>query len=86
MNEQTSLSYNGLHFCHYKAGLFDYYLLALHAAKMLECARRGLTLVIWSGETTVLLEKIVGEAYIKKLCAICLFKADFNWCNKLIFA
>ena len=29
---------------------------------------------------------IMAITYVNKLQAICLFKADFNWLNKLIFA
>ena len=35
---------------------------------------------------TVLLEKICGNNFVHRLRAICLFEADFNWWNKLIFA
>ena len=34
----------------------------------------------------MLLEKICSNNYVNKLRAICLFEADFNWWNKLIFA
>ena len=34
----------------------------------------------------MLLEKIAGQIYVNKLRAICLFEADFNYWNKLIFA
>jgi len=34
---------------------------------------------------TVFLEKICSNNYINKLRAICPFKADFNWWNKLVF-
>ena len=40
----------------------------------------------WGRGLTVLLEKICGNNYVNKLRAICLFEADFNWWNKLIFA
>ena len=80
------MSYSGLHFGHYKAASFDKNLSVLHAAKLLECAKRGLPLGQWSFGITVLLEKIMGNTYVNKLRAICLFEADFNWLNKLIFA
>ena len=35
---------------------------------------------------TVLLGKIAGVTFVNKLRAICLFEADFNYWNKLIFA
>jgi hypothetical protein len=34
----------------------------------------------------VLLEKIMGNVFMHKLCAICLLDANFNWWNELIFA
>ena len=34
----------------------------------------------------MLLEKICGNNYVHRLRAICLFEADFNWWNKLVFA
>ena len=71
---------------HYKAASFDYALSALHAAKLSECAKRGLPLARWSYGVTVLLEKIMGNTFVHRLRAICLFEADFNWWNKLVFA
>jgi len=85
-NERISSSYSGLHMGHYKAASFDYGLSALHAAKLSECAKRGLPLARWSYGVTVLLEKIMGNTFVHRLRAICLFEADFNWWNKLVFA
>jgi hypothetical protein len=34
----------------------------------------------------VLLEKIVGNNFVRKLRAICFLEADFNWINKVVFA
>ena len=77
---------SGLNFGHYKAASFHKNLSVLHAAKLSECAKRGLPLARWSFGITVLLEKIMGNTYVNKLQAICLSEADFNWLNKLIFA
>ena len=85
-NERTSSSYSGLHFGHYKAASFDKNLSLLHAAKMSGCASRGLPLSRWSFGVTVLLEKVMGNTFVNRLRAICLFEADFNWWNKLVFA
>ena len=71
---------------HYKAAPFNLHLLALHAQKLTLCARTGVPLTRWGIGLTVLLEKIYGNNYVNKLRAICLFEADFNWWNKLIFA
>ena len=86
VNERISSSYSGLHFGHYKAASFDVKLSALHAAKLSACARKGVPLTRWGKGLTVLLEKICGNNYVHKLRAICLFEADFNWWNKLVFA
>ena len=85
-NERVSLSYSGLHFGHYKAASFDPALSALHAAKLTLCAKMGVPLARWGFGLTVLLEKICGKNFVNRLGAICLFEADFNWWNKLIFA
>jgi len=85
-NERISSSYSGLHMGHYKAASFDPHLSALHAQKLTLCARTGVPLGRWGVGLTVLLEKICGNNYVNKLRAICLFEADFNWWNKLIFA
>ncbi|KAL3827203.1 hypothetical protein ACHAXA_006758 [Cyclostephanos tholiformis] len=45
-----------------------------------------MALTRWGRGVTVLLEKIVGNVFVHKLCAICLLEADFNWWNKLVFA
>ena len=85
-NERTSSSYSGLHFGHYKAASFNRVLSAMHAAKLLACAMKGLPLARWGKGVTVLLEKVCGYNYEHKLRAICLLEADFNWWNKLGFA
>ncbi len=84
--ERTGSSYSGLHFGPYIAVLHCPNLLLLHAAKLSICARNGVSLARWGKGLTVLLEKILGNVFVHKLCAICLLEADFNWWNKLIFA
>jgi hypothetical protein len=61
-------------------------LLAMHAAYLTACARKGIPLKRWGVGLTVLLEKIIGNNFVHKLRAICLLEADFNWMNKMIFA
>ena len=73
-------------FPHHKAASFDKNLSVFHTVKLSEYAKRGLPPARWSFGITVLLENIMGNTYVNKLQAICLFKADFNWLNKLIFA
>jgi hypothetical protein len=84
--ERTGSSYSGLHFGHYIAALHCPDLLLLHTAKLSICARNGVSLARWGKGLTVLLEKILGNVFVHKSCAICLLEADFNWWNKLIFA
>jgi hypothetical protein len=74
----TSSSFSGVTFSHYKAVASHTILSAMHAAYLTLCARSGIPLARWGIGLTVLLEKIVGNNFIHKLRAICLFEADFN--------
>ncbi len=58
----------------------------LHAAKLAICAKNGVSLARWGKGLTVLLEKIIGNVFVDKVCAICLLKANFNWWNKYFFS
>ena len=78
VDERTSSSYSGATFSHYKAAAFHPMLLAMHAAYMTACARKGIPLARWGVGLTVLLEKIIGNNFVHKLRAICLLEADFN--------
>ena len=82
-NEDIQSSESGCHFGHYKAASHNRYLSAMHAAKL--TATTGVPLARW-GKVTVLLEKIFGNIYIDKMCAICLLEVDYNWLNKFVFA
>jgi hypothetical protein len=85
-DEDIQSSKSGCHFSHYKAAAHNDYLSALHCAKLNLALRTGVPLTRWGNGLTVLLEKEFGAIYIDKLRAICLFEADFNWLQKLIFA
>ncbi len=85
-NERISSSFSGLHMGHHKASSYNKDLALLHAAKQTLCARMGVPLDRWGFEVTVLLEKSCGNNYVDRLWAICLFEADFNWWNNLVFA
>jgi hypothetical protein len=61
-------------------------LAAMHAAYLTAYARKDVPLARWGIGLTVLLEKVVGNNFVYKLRAICLFEADFNWINTVIFA
>jgi hypothetical protein len=82
VDEQTSSSFSGATFLHYKAASFHYMLSAMHATYLTACARQGIPLARWGIGLTVLLEKIIGNNFVHKLWAICLLEADFNWLNK----
>ena len=86
VNKNIQSSHSGLHFAHYKAAAHCNYLSALHAAKLSLAASTGMPLDRWVGGLTVLLKKLFGVIYMEKMRAICLFEADFNGLDKLIFA
>jgi hypothetical protein len=47
-NEKVSSSFSGGHFGHYKAASFSKDSLALHAAKLTACGRKGIMLKRWT--------------------------------------
>jgi hypothetical protein len=67
VNEQTSLSFSGFTFSHYKTAAFHPILSAMHAAYLTACARKGIPLTRWGIGLTVLLEKIIGNNFVHKL-------------------
>jgi hypothetical protein len=83
VDKRTLSSFSSITFSHYKVAPFHYMLLAMYAAYLTACTRKGIPLKRWGVGLTILLEKIPGN---NKLRAICLLKADFNWINKMIFA
>jgi hypothetical protein len=78
-DEKVSSSFSGGHFGHYKAASFSKDLSALHAAKLTECAQKGVVLARWTVGLTVFLEKTPGNNKIHKMRGIVLVKCDFNW-------
>ena len=85
-NEDIQSSKSGCHFSHYKVAAENDYLSALHVARLNLALETGIPYERWGHGVTVLLEKEFGSIYINKLRAICLFEADFNWLQKIIFA
>jgi hypothetical protein len=77
---------SGCHFGHYKAVSHDWYISALHCAKLMLAATTGIPLACWGCGLTVLLEKVFGNIYNDKMRAVCLLEADYNWLNKYVFA
>ncbi len=86
VDEQTLSSFSHATFSHYKAAAFHCMLLAMHAAFLTACAKKGIPLSRWGVGLTVLLEKIIGNNFVHKLQAICLLEANFNWINKMVYA
>ena len=72
-NERISLSFSRIHMGHYKDTSYNKDLSLLHTSKLTLHARMGIPLDRWVFGVTVLIEKICGNNYINKLCAICLF-------------
>ncbi len=86
VDEQTSSSFSGVTFLHYKEVASHSMLLAMHMAYLSACTQKGIPLARWGIGLTVLLEKIFGNNFVHKLRVICLLEADFNWINKVVFA
>ena len=76
----------GYHFGHYIAAAENDYLTALHTARINLALETGIPYERWGHGLTCLLEKEFGSIYVDKLRAICLFEADFNWLQKIIFS
>jgi hypothetical protein len=85
-DEAISSSYSRGHRGHYKAASYSRDLSALQATTLSACAKKGVPLARWGVGLTLLLEKTPQNNLINKMRVICLFEADFNWLNKLIYA
>jgi len=77
--EQTSSSPSGIHFSHYIAGIKE---LVVEMINQLMSMITGISPLHWCKTLNVMLEKLVGNCLVKKLCIIMLFKVDFNNNNK----
>ena len=75
----------GVHYGHYKAAIQDELILEVLALQLTVVARSGIPPKNWSVGLQVMLEKIAGVCLVEKLCAIQLYKADFNCYNQFIF-
>jgi hypothetical protein len=67
VDERTLSSFSRVTFSHYKAAVFHYMLLAMHAVYLTACARKGIPLKRWGVGLTVLLKKIIGNSFVHKL-------------------
>ncbi len=68
--EETSSSYSGLHFGHYKAGSLSDYIDHFHALKATLLLHHGLVLDRWAQGLSVILQKMFGCSLITKLRSI----------------
>jgi hypothetical protein len=84
--ERTSSSISGLHYGHYKAAAQSDQLSEIHALLMELAVTGGSTLARWETGLSCMLEKTAGVIKVKKLRAILLMEADFNFFNGLMFA
>lgn len=82
--ENTSSSFSGLHFGHYKAATYSPMLSEVHALITETAFRAGYPLLRWRHGLQVILEKKPGVRLVTKLRAILLMEADFNFANKLL--
>jgi hypothetical protein len=85
INEFTSLSMSSVHYEHYKAAIQDELSSAVLALQLTVIAQSSVPPENRSVGLQVMLEKIVGVCLVEKLCAIQLYKADFNCYNQFIF-
>jgi hypothetical protein len=85
VNEFTSSSMSGVRYGHYKAAIQDILSTEILAQQLTVIARSGIPPESWSVGLQVMLEKIAGVCFVKKLQAIQLYEADFNCYNQFIF-
>jgi hypothetical protein len=76
---------SGIHCGHYKAAIQDALSTKVLALQLTVIARSRIPPESWSIGLQVMLEKIAGVCLVVKLCAIQLYKADFNCYNQFIF-
>ena len=84
MNESTSSSYSQLHFGHYMAPAYDYFLGTIDAALAAIPAQTGYVPTRWLKGLNVMIPKKANNIRVTKLRTILLYEADFNQNNKLM--
>jgi len=81
--EKTLLSLSGIHFGHYTASIEELVNAKINQLMATIPMLTGISPLRWHTMLNVLLEKLVGNCMVKKLCImIILFKADLNNNNK----
>jgi len=84
VRESTASSALGIHFGHYMARTFNLEILLVNAKLADIPLMTGFSYARWKKGLNIMIEKMVGNFNVKKLCIILLFKADFNANNKWI--
>jgi len=82
--EQTSSSYSGLHYGHYKASVEFPQIAEFHTLITKMAFNHGYSLSHWQSSLQVLLEKKPGTIHIANICALGLLEADFNSATKIL--
>jgi hypothetical protein len=82
--EETSSSKSGLHFGHYRLGLFSTMISHLHAMKASVAFKKGVPMERWKSGLAVMQEKQANCTLVEKLRSILLMEADFIFCNMII--
>jgi len=77
-------SASGIHFSHYMAGTFNPVILVVNAMLADIPLQTGFLYSQWKKGLNVMIEKMVGDFNVEKLCILLLFEADFNANNKWI--
>jgi len=85
INENTSSSPSGQHHGHWMAIARSSTLSELITDQMNLIVHSGIPSVRWGVALQVLLEKVAGSCMVSQLRSIQLYKADYNWFNKLVF-
>jgi hypothetical protein len=85
VGESTSSSMLGVHYGNYKVATKCATSTKILAQQLTVVARSGIPPEKWSIGFQVMLEMIAGVCLVKKLRAIQLYKADFNYYNHFIF-
>jgi len=82
VQELMASSASGIHFGHYMAGTFNPEILVVNAMLVDIPLKTGFSYACWKKGLNIMIEKMVGDFNIEKLCIILLFEANFNANNK----
>jgi hypothetical protein len=85
VGEFTSSTMSGIHYGHYKVAIQCDISTRVLAQQLTVVARSGIPPESWSIGLQVMMEKIAGVCLVKKLQAIQLYEANFNFYNQFVF-